>query len=318
MARWTGHPLSDFSVPGTSDGTVWAAQLAGNLKLGSRWLFLDLTTGEVSEVPGITDPKDPCSPPNFTSDRTRLAHSDYRPERTGRVYEKKAAGWVKIAEVPGEKACLSPDGKLVATIAWPKGAKGVVVRVYSVAEGKELWSAPVDSYGLHGFTPDGRYVVQIDNAGHRLLDAATGKQAALVTNGPRRNSQGPLEVAYRAGWVAALVRGDAKAELVRWDLAKGVEASRTAVESPSGRNNTPPFGSPRLVVVGAHETHKVPDRPNVTWSSLTVDVFDPASADPVGRLRVANADSLVASPDGETLAAHEWGGLAFYGLPKLK
>lgn len=318
IARWTGNPISGFDAPGTSDGTVWSTHLNEDPKFGGRCRLLDLTTGKTSDIPGVTGPKNSCTHPSFSAGRTRLAYSDYATDRTGYVFEKNAGGWSKIAEVPGEHACLSPDGKFVATVSWPKGQRGLAVRLFTVADGKEQWSAAVDSYGLRGFTPDGRYVIQIDNAGHRLLDAATGKQAALVANGPRGDSQGPREVAYSAGWVAAVVRSDSKVELVRWDLAKGTEASRTSVESPAGRNNTPPFSSPRLAVVRALETHPVPDRPNVTWSSMKVDVFDPVEAGPVAQLRLSSANSVIASPGGETLAALEYGGVAFYALPVTK
>ena len=323
VATWAGDPIGGFDTPGSSDGTVWSAFLTEDPKAGNRCRLLDLTTGKTTDVPGVPGPTDTCSRPSFSADRTRLAYSDYGTARTGRVYEKRAGGWAEVAAVPGENAALSPDGKLVATVAWADGGRGegrktLAVRVFAVADGKQRWAAAVDSYGLVGFTPDGRYVIQSDNAGHRLLDAATGTQAALVANGPRGDAQGPREVAYRAGWVAAVVRGESKVELVRWDLAAGKEASRTAVESPFGRNRTPPFGSPRLAVVRAVEDHPVPERRNTFWSSMTVDVYDPAAAEPVTRVRLASAHSVIASPDGETLAAPGSRMLMFYPLPANK
>ena len=137
-------------------------------------------------MPGITGPKDSCSPPSFPADRGRLAYLDYTPERTSRV---------------------------------------------------------------------------------------------------------------------AVVRGASKVELVWWGLAAGKEASRTAVELPFGRNRTPPFGSPRLAVVRALEDQLVWEQKNLFWSSMTVDVNDPAAAEPVTRVRLTRAHAVIASPDGGTLAA---------------
>jgi hypothetical protein len=235
------------------------------------------------------------------------------------VYEKSAAGWTRIAEVAGEKATLSPDGKFVATVGRkPDNPWKLFVRLYAVADGKERWAAPVDSYGLRGFTPDGRYVVQIDNAGHRLFDAKTGRQAVLVANGPRADSKGPGEVAYRAGWVAAVVRTGQSAELVRWDVAAGKEVSRAPIDSPYGRNRTPPFGSPWLPVVRPTQQRPAPNRPNTRRSSTAVEVYDPAAADPATRLAIGNPVAVIASPDGGTLAVVGYGSLAFHPLPATK
>jgi hypothetical protein len=187
-----------------------------------------------------------------------------------------------------------------------------------VADGKERWAATVDSYGLRGFTADGRYVIQADNAGHRLLDAKTGKQAVLVANGPRGDSKGPDSVAYRDGWVAAVVRPGRSAELVRWDVAAGKEVSRTTIDSPVGRDHTPPFGSPRLPVVRPTQTHAASGRRDAWWSSMAVDVFDPAAADPVARFVLGDPGSVIVSPDGRTLAAVGAVSLAFHPLPATK
>jgi hypothetical protein len=319
IARWTGDPTTGFDVPGTSDGTTWPVYLSGPPKFMVRCRLLDLTTGTAGDVPGVTGPTESCTRPSYSADRTRLAYADFAADpdrRTGRVYEKRADGWTRIAEVPGEKAVLSPDGALVATVGKSPDDRGkLVVRLFGVADRKERWSAAADSYGLHGFTPDGRYVIQADNAGYRLFDAATGRQRALVANGPRGDSQGPGEVAYASGWVAAVVRSGKSVELVRWDLAGGQEVSRTPIESPYGRNRTPPFGSPRLPVVRAIETHPVPKRKDATWSSMAVDVYDPAAADPVARLTLGDPGTVIASPDGGTLAAIGHASLAFHPLP---
>ena len=322
IARWTGDPAPPFDVPGSSDGTVWPVYLSGPPKYTNRCRLLDLTTGIAHDVPGLTGPTDSCTRPSYSADWSRLAYSDYAEDpgrRAGRVYEKTAAGWARIAEVPGENAALSPDGTLVATVGRQADDRWkLVVRLFGVADRKERWSAAVDSYGLHGFTPDGRYVIQTDNAGHRLLDVATGKQRVLVANGPRGDAQGPAEVAYRDGWVAAVIRTGTAVELVRWDVAAGKEVSRTAIESPSGRNRTPRFGSPWLPVVRPIQTHPVPGRKGSFRETMDVDVYDPAAADPVTRLTLGDPGSVIASPDGGTLAAAGYVWLKFHPLPAAK
>ncbi len=322
VARWTGDPTPGFEVPGTSDGIVWPVYLSEPPKFVTRCRLLDLTTGVARDVPGVPGPAESCTPLSHSADRTRLAHGDFagsERQRASRVYEKSAAGWTRIAEVPGGNAALSPDGTLVATVGYTADERPkLVARLFAVADGKERWAAAVDSYGLRGFTQDGRYVVQSDNAGHRLLDAATGKQAVLVANGPRRDSKGPGEVAYRDGWVAAVVRSGPTVELVRWDAAAGKEVSRTPTESPLWRNRTPPFGSPRLPVVRPPQKQPVPGRRDAAASSTTVDVYDPAAADPLGRLTLGDPLAVVASPDGGTLAEVGYGSLVFHPLPAAK
>lgn len=322
IARWIGDPTPGFDIPGTADGTTWPVYLSGRPKFTIRCRLLDLTTGTAGDVPGVSGPTESCSGPSYSADRNRLAYADFAtdPARsTGRVYEKRANEWTRIAEVPGEKAALSPDGALVATVGKsPNGRGKMVVRLFGVADRKERWSAVVDSYGLRGFTPDGRYLIQADNAGHRLLDATTGTQRVLIANGSTGDSRGPGEVAYRDGWAAAVIRSDKSAELVRWDVAAGKEVSRTPIESPYGRNRTPAFGSPRLPVVRGIETHPVPKRKDATWSSMAVDVYDPAAADPVARLTLGDPGTVIASPDGGTLAAIGYVSLAFHPLPGAK
>ena len=321
IARWTGDPALGFDIPGPSDG--WPVYLSGPPKYTTRCQLLDLTTGTARDVPGVPGPTESCTRPSYSADRKRLAYSDYAQDpgrRTGRVYEKGVDGWTRIAEVPGENAVLSPDGKLVAVVGHKKAGEpwALVVRVFGVADRKEKWSAAVDSYGLHGFTPDGRYVIQTDNAGHRLLDAATGKQQVLVANSPRADSQGPSEVVYRDGWVAAVVRWGKSVELVRWDVAAGKEVSRTAIESPSGHNRTPRFGSPRLLVVRPIQTQPVAGRKNAFRSTMDVDVYDPGAADPAARLTLGHSGMVIASPDGGTLASVEYASLSFHPLPGAK
>jgi hypothetical protein len=319
IARWTGDPTNGFDTPGTADGKTWPVYLSGPPKFVLRCRLLDLTTGTVGDVPGVSGPTDSCTRPSFSADRTRLAYSDYAQNvsrRSGRVYEKAAAGWTPVAEVPGENAALSPDGTLVATVGYRADDRGtLVVRLFGVADRKERWAAKVDSYGLRGFTPDGRYVIQADNAGHRFLDVATGRQRVLVANGPRGDSQGPAEVAYRDNWVAAVVRFNNAVELVRWDVAAGKEVSRTAIQSPYGRNRTPPFGSPRLAVARPIEDRPVPGRKGSFYSTMAVDVYDPAAADPVAGLLLDAPGSVIASPDGGTLAAVGYTQLTFHALP---
>ncbi|HVK10835.1 MAG TPA: hypothetical protein VM597_18850 [Gemmataceae bacterium] len=322
IARWTGDPIPKFEAPGSADGTVWPVHMSEPPKIPIRCRLLDLTTGKLHDVPGVNPATEDCTRPSFSADRGQLAYSDYAPDedrRTARVYEKGADGWRRIAEVPGEKAVLSPDGKLVATLGRTADDRGkLAVRVFAVADRKERWTAVVDSYGLHGFTPDGRYVVQTDNAGHRLFDVATGKQAVLASNGTRGDSQGPGEVAYRDGWVAAVVRSGEKAELVRWDVRAGKEVSRTAVESPYGRNRTPPFGSPYLPVVRPIDTKPVAGRKGMFRETMTVDVYDPAAAEPVTRLVFGHSGEAIASPDGGTLAAIGYTSVSFHRLPAAK
>lgn len=77
VARWAGDPLGGFDTPGSSDGTVWSAFLTEDPKSGNRCRLLDLTTGKTTDVPGVSGPKDTCSRPSFSADRTRLAYSDY-------------------------------------------------------------------------------------------------------------------------------------------------------------------------------------------------------------------------------------------------
>jgi hypothetical protein len=322
VARWTGDPTPGFLVPGSSDGTAWPIYLSEPPAFVTRCRLLDLTAGALRDVPGVAGPTESCTRPSYSADRSRMAYSDYAANagrRTGRVYERTAAGWARVAAVAGENAALSPDGTLVATVGYKPGDRSsLVARLFAVADGRERWAAGVDSYGLHGFTPDGRYVVQADNAGHRFLDVATGRQAVLVANGPRGDARGPGEVAYRAGRVAAVVRPGPSAELVRWDVAAGKEVGRTPVTSVPGRNRTPPFGSPRLAVVRSIRNHPVPGRPGASWSGTGVDVYDPAAADPVARLTLGSPGTVVASPDGGTLAAVGYSSLAFHPLPAAR
>jgi len=51
---------------------------------------------------------------------------------------------------------------------------------------------------------------------------------------------------------------------------------------------------------------------------MAVDVYDPAAADPVARLTFGNSSSVIASPDGATLAMVGYLSLAFYPLPAAK
>lgn len=322
IVRWTGNPTPRFDVPGSSDGTVWPTYLSEPPKFQVRCRLLDLTTGTTHDVPGMTGPTDSCSRPSYSADRTRLAYADFAEDirrSTGRVYEKTAAAWTRVAQVPGEKAVLSPDGTLVATVGYKPDVRWTLfVRLFAVADGKERWSAAVESCGLHGFTPDGRYVIQNDNAGHRLFDATTGKQMVLVANGPRGDSNGPSEVAYRDGWVVAVIRSGQSVELARWDVAAGKEVSRTRIASPYLRNATPPFGAPRLPVVRPSQTDPIPGWQGASRSSMAIDVYDPAAADPVARRVLGDQGTVIASPDGGTLAVVGPTWLAFSPLPRTK
>lgn len=229
IARWIGAPITGFNDPGMSDGTAWPVDLFDPPTRTSRYRLLDLTTSTLSDIPGTAETKENCFRPSYSADRSRLAYSTNNkdPKRdAGRVYEKTPSRWNHIADVPGKNVILSPDGKLVATIAEITDNKdprwSLAVRLITVADGKEQWTSKVDSYGLHGFTPDGRYIIQADNTGHRFFDVTTGQQALLVSTGGRRARNCPDEVAYRNGWVMAVLRTDEKVELVlgMWRLGK--------------------------------------------------------------------------------------------------
>lgn len=322
LARWKGDPLPGFLVPGSSDGKSWAAVLPD--KSGSlRFRLLDFTTGAVGDLPGIAGTKDsPGGPPSYSADRSRLAysvHEEKHERRTGRVYEAAAGGWRRAVEVPGEHAKISPDGTLVATVGRnPANTWQLQVRLYGVADGKLRWAAKVDSYGLAGFTPDGRYIVQSDNHDHRLFEVRTGEQRLRVSKAPGFTNETPNEVAFRDGQVTAVIRNESKAELVRWDVTEGVEVSRTVIESPFGGNDTRPFVSPLLPVILKTPSQPALGRPGAGVSSTTVAVYDPAAKEPIARATFGVSGRVVVSPDGGTLAIVGSTSLAFYSLPSPK
>ena len=300
--------IDELLLPGAADGGEWLTHENQPPVFVSKYRFLDLRTGARTDPPGVADPKKTCTPPSFSADRSRLAYSDYEDPRRGHVYERAAGGWRELAAVPGENARLSPDGKSVATVGWAGGerASHLEVGLYTVPDGKKRWAARVDSYGLRGFTPDGRFVVQDDNAGRRLLDAATGRPTLALKTG---------RVAYHAGHVLALDPGGAAQPLTRWDAATGQELSRVGLaQTAADRDRTPPFGSPRLAVVRAWDRPASPADP-ARASVLGVTVRDPARPDWKAEFELTGAAEVLLLPDGKTLAAVESDGVSFYRLP---
>ena len=318
VARRELDVIDQLLLPGTADGKQWLTHESQPPVFFSKYRFVDLTTGTRTDIPGVADPKKSCTPPSFSTDGTRLAYSDYEEAgRSGHVYEKAGDGWKPLGKVPGENAKLSPDGKRMATVGWASPERRwLEVALFDVADGKRRWSAKVDSYGLAGFTPDGKYVLQNDNAGLRLLDAASGEQKVLVRHDDRERT----ETAYHDGYVLAVDRAKTPHEVVRWEAAAGKEVSRTPLtaEYPRSRNRTPSFGSPRFVVLRGSVTRPIPGRPGVTDSVLLADILDPARPDWRAGYEIPGANELVLSPDGRTLAVVGYAGVRFFTIPEVK
>ncbi|VTS00413.1 WD40 repeat domain-containing protein [Tuwongella immobilis] len=322
IGSWTSPMDRSTLIAGTGDGQTWSVSVPEPKTFIQIYRFLDFTTGQLSDIPGTNKSLRSWTHPVFSADRRRLAYSDTQSDsskRQGWVHEKTETGWEKRISVPGESAVLSPDGKSVATVCWPTEMRNfrLQLRLFDTSTGQERWTSQVDSYVLHGFTPDGKYLIQNDNAGYRIFDTKTGKQQLLVSKSPRHDTRSKFPVVYHGGFVLAVVGFPGTEELVRWDVAAGKELSREPITFEA-RDRTPAFGSPRLAIVRKTQEHPVPGQENTTWSSMEVEIYDPTSPKPIQSLLVSGSTQLVCSPDGRTLASIGTLSLRFYDLPELK
>jgi hypothetical protein len=302
--------------PGTADGKHWLAFGRSGSYIG-RFLLVDFTPDRrVSDVPGAPGPDRVVSRPSFSQDFGRMAYSDYRAseqDRQGHVLARTGDGWTRLVSVAGQGARLSPDGGRVATITRGAGPGDLAVCVWSVPDGRRVWSAPCRNYGLHGFTADGRYVAQGAQSDWRLHDAATGDVRLTLKAEDHR-----FQAAYADGRVrTATQRPHGQGVVLEtWDAATGRLLGQRDV--PAGatlsRTENEPFTAARLAVVLGSEERPVPDYPRASVTVWSVDVYDPSQEEPVATLKTSGLSSVLVSPDGSVAAALTYGGPQFFRL----
>lgn len=306
----------DLYKPGTADGKHWLAFGRSGRHVG-RFLLLELDPAKrLLDVPGAPNPEKSVSRPNFNEDFTRLAYSDYakdEKDRKGHVLAREGGAWKEILSVPGEKAVLSFDGRRVATLR--RGGFAITLHVYSVPEGKPLWEADVKTFGLIGFTRDGKYVLQDDQSDWKVFDANTGTEKLTLKHG-----HNCPKAAYADGRVLTADMGDDGLKgvtLVTWDVASGKELGRVVLPYPASLSRThgEPFTAPRLAVARAHENRPIPGRKGSWLDVWTVEAYDPAKASTLTTLKVTFLSNAAVSPDGRVAVVIGHGGPSFFRLP---
>ncbi|HEY2251548.1 MAG TPA: WD40 repeat domain-containing protein, partial [Planctomycetaceae bacterium] len=139
------------------------------------------------------------------------------------------------------RLAFSPDGKQIATTEHDKA-----VRLYRVADGKELWSHivkltnPIENYtSAIAYSPDGKLIAAgaTDNHIH-LLDPANGNEVAALSGGmyyPWGVAFTPdSKILFSSGWDGAVRRWDVAARK-QLPLPAGVHATSVTAASPDGK-----------------------------------------------------------------------------------
>jgi WD40 repeat protein len=301
--------------PGTADGRHWFA--LGNLGgLSLRIAFVEFDPEKRVLDPPEVGPEKSITKPSFSQNFTRLAYVIQNKEnrnQKGHVFQKKDNGWEKLMSAPADHIKLSPDGRRVATV-FRDGLKPLTLRVLSVPEGKLLGAGTCRTFGLMGFTPDSKYVIQNDQTAWKLYDSDTGevKLSLTVTE--------PFLAAYADDRVIATSGSKEKADqvIVTWDVRTGNEIGRRPL-SPTvalSRTQNTPFSAPLLAVVRGIENRPLPGKKGVYLEVGTVDVFNPSRPEPLTTIKTTSLSRVMVSPDGSTLVIVSiGGGPAFFQLP---
>jgi hypothetical protein len=297
--------------PGTADGHCWVA-------MSRRYQFLEFDPKpQLSDVPGAPGPTKAVTRPSFSHDFGRMAYSDYRePEadRQAHVLNRDGDNWSRVMSVAGQNAKLSPDGSRLVTLTRALPAPDIVVRVWSVPDGRPVWSVPSDRFWLHGFTDDGKYVVQGGMSEFRLYDAATGKDIRL-----KLKTEDRVKAAYAGGRVLTAIHIPNRQGVLleTWDAATGKSLGQrtTPPGSTLSRTQDEPFTTPRVAVVLGAEERKIPGEKGHSITVWTVEVYDPRQTEPIATLKVPGLSYVLVAPDGSVAAVLTYGRPQFYRLP---
>jgi hypothetical protein len=225
------------------------------------------------------------------------------------VFARGASGWKKLATVPGEYGQLSPDGQRVVTVS-----RGGLLRLWTLPDGKQLWQASCRTFGLQGFTADGKYVLQDDQAEWRLYDVASG--AAKLTFKPSLTA---MRAVYGSGRVLIAERHQLGQPLfiVTYDVPTGREINRHELpaEATVTYTENTPFSAGQLAVVRKVESRRIPGDRRATVAVYIIDVFKAATSGPAKTIKVTSLSRVLVSPDGRVAAAVTFAGVHFYPLP---
>jgi RNA polymerase sigma factor (sigma-70 family) len=267
--------------------TVAAAGPSGEIELR------DATTGERRHT--LKEPTDLNSSAAFSADgKTLVTRGTGKAIRFWDVATGQQVRHIDAPEDVGLVA-LSPDGKLLASVAFRREVTGAgiitwgpvnQVRVWNADTGKELRQLAVGAkgFGAVAFAPDSKTLVTVSGDDVlRVWDATTGKELRAFPD----CSTNIRALALTAdGKSAAFVNGGTALRVV--DLATGKDrvpltghagGVYTAAVTPDGR---------RVITAGGDDT---------------VYVWDPATGKEIRRLRGhrAWAAALALSPDGRWL-----------------
>jgi WD40 repeat protein len=185
-------------------------------------------------------------------------------------------------------AAASLDGKRVATVHCG-GQSPAIVRGWDVGTGKELWEFKNDDgkqmVHVIAFAPDGKQLaVGTQDGKVRLLNAATGKEAAVLDDG--KNEVCALEWSADGKRLAAVQRGARNiARIVVWDVAKAKIAGEI------GPLTTPGHGA--LSPDGKHFA--------AMYTGGTVAVWAVPGEKPVASVKVAGRRAMAWSADGKSI-----------------
>jgi WD40 repeat protein len=192
---------------------------------------------------------------------------------------------------------FTPDGKrlVVSSMKNDGGGRETVIRVFDVATGREVSKFPLghdSSYFSMAVSPDGLVLGCGASDRSGLVDLTTGKVLHRLPRGPLMVGFSPDSKTFAATAAGTRLR--------LWDVATGKERH----EQPGN------FGSGAVTAASPDGRLSAA----ADWTDQAVHLWDMATGRRVGRFPVAResalARDLTFSPDGKTLAAGTYEGLA--------
>jgi WD40 repeat protein len=245
----------------------------------------------------------------FSSDGQLLAVAEPQAVTLWQVSDGKRVRTISESCAPGSSlssVAFSPDGTLVAATC---GLSGRMIRVWKVADGKELFSIAGDANGKGGvaFSPDGQLLSVAKGRSVKLYSASDGSEVRVLQEGKYFGCLLHCAVAFSPdGQLIAASVSDRSIKI--WRVSDFQEVR--SYEANSGSNDIraiafTPDGKTLAIAESHRDTIKLWDFESDRW----IGILQGHGGSLLGWI-----NALVVSPDGRYLASGGRDGLALWRI----